>query len=391
MEKVSSSIGTQYRYYIEGADQLAAIVASTGSGTPTVDYVLEDHEGSIAALLNSTGTIAANESFTAYGNRREASTWSGAPSATEEAIMDGITRQGFTGQTALGQMGLNHMNGRVEDAVTGTFLSSDPRIDDPYNTQDYNRYAYVYNNPLTNFDPTGFDDTAAPPQVPWPGPGIDVYACGVGSTTFTVGGITGCAPAPDFAPVPPIGSSGSEFSFSGTGGQNQQQQRIPCSAANSSGKGLLVQLAYTKAHSSFGITVPDASHTFVIVTDPSTGASYVSRGGPGSGPGGGPGIGWDQVTAMSGPYNSRFPDYGSVTAVQNVGYLNVPYNTAVGYLNSFAATTGANDLRYEGYTQNSNSYSAALLNGLGFTPPDPAKNAPGYGSNPPSPQLECKP
>ena len=185
MEKVSSSIGTQYRYYIEGADQLAAIVASTGSGTPTVDYVLEDHEGSIAALLNSTGTIAANESFTAYGNRREASTWSGAPSATEEAIMDGITRQGFTGQTALGQMGLNHMNGRVEDAVTGTFLSSDPRINDPYNTQDYNRYAYVYNNPLTNFDPTGFDD-APLPQVPWPGPDIDVHACGAGSTTFTI-------------------------------------------------------------------------------------------------------------------------------------------------------------------------------------------------------------
>jgi RHS repeat-associated protein len=202
-------------------------VASTGSGTPTVDYVLEDHEGSIASLLNSTGTIAANESFTAYGNRREASTWSGAPSATEEAIMDGITRQGFTGQTVLGQMGLNHMNGRVEDAVTGTFLSSDPRINDPYNTQDYNRYAHVYNNPLTNFDPTGFDD-APLPQVPWPGPGIDVHACGAGSTTFTIGGITGCAPEPDFAPAPAVDSAGSGVSFSGTGGQNQQQQTTPC-------------------------------------------------------------------------------------------------------------------------------------------------------------------
>jgi RHS repeat-associated protein len=124
-----------------------------------VNYVLEDQEGSIATLLNSTRSIAANESFTAYGNRRDASTWSGPPSATEEAIMDGITRQGFTGQTVLGQMGLNHMNGRVEDVVTGTFLSPDPRINEPYNTQDYNRYSYVYNNPLTNFDPTGFDSS----------------------------------------------------------------------------------------------------------------------------------------------------------------------------------------------------------------------------------------
>ena len=168
-------------------------------------------------------------------------------------------------------------------------------------------------------------------------------------------------------------------------------QTIPCSAANSSGNGLIVQLAYTDAHSSFGITVPDASHTFVIVSDPSTGASYASRGGPGSGPGGGPGIGWDQVTAVSGSYNSRFPDYGSVTAVQTVGYLNAPYSSATSYMNSFAATTNANNLTYEGLTQNSNSYSAALLSGMGFTPPPPVSNAPGYGSNPPSPALRCTP
>lgn len=70
--------------------------------------------------------------------------------------MDAITRQGFTGQTMLGQMGLNHMNGRVEDAVSGTFLSADPYTTDPYNTQDYYRYAYVYNNPLSNVDRSGY-------------------------------------------------------------------------------------------------------------------------------------------------------------------------------------------------------------------------------------------
>ena len=153
--------------------------------------------------------------------------------------------------------------------------------------------------------------------------------------------------------------------------------------------GLTVQLGYAAAHSSFGVTVPDASHTFVIVTDPTTGASYASRGGPGSGPGGGPGVGWDQITAVSGSYNSGFPDYGAVTATQTVGYLNVPYSSAVSYMNAFAATTGANNLSYEAVTQNSNSYSAALLAGMGFTPPTPIKNAPGYGSNAPSPQMEC--
>jgi len=55
-------------------------------------------------------------------------------------------------------MGFNHMNGRVQDAITGRFLSPDPNVPDPTNPQDYNRYTYVDNNPLTYIDPTGLDD-----------------------------------------------------------------------------------------------------------------------------------------------------------------------------------------------------------------------------------------
>jgi hypothetical protein len=41
--------------------------------------------------------------------------------------MNGVTREGYTFQTVLGSMGLNHMNGRIEDSVTGRFLSPDTR------------------------------------------------------------------------------------------------------------------------------------------------------------------------------------------------------------------------------------------------------------------------
>lgn len=53
---------------------------------------------------------------------------------------------------------MNHMNGRVEDAVTGRFLSADPNIPDPSDTQSYNRHSYGRNNPLTRIDATGFTD-----------------------------------------------------------------------------------------------------------------------------------------------------------------------------------------------------------------------------------------
>jgi hypothetical protein len=48
------------------------------------------------------------------------------------------------------------MNGRVYDPVLGRFLSPDPIVQAPHDTQGLNRYAYVRNNPLRNTDPSGF-------------------------------------------------------------------------------------------------------------------------------------------------------------------------------------------------------------------------------------------
>ncbi len=97
-----------------------------------------------------------NESYTAYGLPRNPTTWSGSASSDDLSVSAGVTRQGYTWQTALGNMGLNHMNGRVQDAITGVFLSPDPYITEPGNPQNYNRYGYVYNNPMSHTDPSGF-------------------------------------------------------------------------------------------------------------------------------------------------------------------------------------------------------------------------------------------
>jgi len=68
-----------------------------------------------------------------------------------------IDNKGFTHQEELDQLGLVHLNGRVYDPFTGRFLSGDPDVADPYHSQSYNRYAYVWNNPTNMTDPTGFD------------------------------------------------------------------------------------------------------------------------------------------------------------------------------------------------------------------------------------------
>lgn len=48
------------------------------------------------------------------------------------------------------------MNGRVYDYRLGRFLSVDPIISNPTNSQSINPYSYIGNNPLSGVDPTGY-------------------------------------------------------------------------------------------------------------------------------------------------------------------------------------------------------------------------------------------
>ena len=48
------------------------------------------------------------------------------------------------------------MNGRIYDPTLGRFLQADPFIQAPMNSQNYNRYSYVLNNPLSYTDPSGY-------------------------------------------------------------------------------------------------------------------------------------------------------------------------------------------------------------------------------------------
>ena len=160
LEKVIVGGVTDYRHYIRAGSELVAIMSRQSTGTNATHYMLSDHQASLNVITDSSGALTVAESFSAFGARRDPTAWSGTPSCPDLCTIKGITREGYTGQDAIGgvSMGLNHMNGRVQDAITGRFLSADPHITDPGNTQSFNRYSYVNNNPLTEIDPTGFDN-----------------------------------------------------------------------------------------------------------------------------------------------------------------------------------------------------------------------------------------
>jgi RHS repeat-associated protein len=196
---------TNYRHYIYAGGEAVAVYSRTSASVNTMSYMIEDHQGSISNISSNSGASDINESFSAFGARRNGSTWSGAPTTADLNTIAGLSRQGYTMQTWLGQsMGLNHMNGRVEDAILGRFLSPDPYIPDPSNPQSYNRYSYVNNNPMSLIDPSGFDDSGngngngngsgsscgGPGGLPTPGL-CDPNGGGLGVSWFGGGGIGG--------------------------------------------------------------------------------------------------------------------------------------------------------------------------------------------------------
>lgn len=165
LEKVDNGSATDWRHYIHADGQVVAIVSRRTSGN-AVYYPLEDHEGSGSVLASSSGANLARQSYEAFGLPRDGSDWDGAVPAGDQVAINAVSRRGYTGHSMLGSMGLIHMNGRVQDALLGRFLSADPNVPDPGNTQSYGRYSYVLNNPLRFVDPTGFDDELPPVIVP---------------------------------------------------------------------------------------------------------------------------------------------------------------------------------------------------------------------------------
>ncbi|CAN0602599.1 unnamed protein product, partial [Ectocarpus sp. 12 AP-2014] len=96
------------------------------------------------------GVVTEHLSYDAHGKRRLSDWQAGVPATPAE------TPRGFTGHEHLDGVGLIHMNGRVYAPELGRMLSADPYVQIPETPKGFNRYAYVFNNPLSFTDPSGF-------------------------------------------------------------------------------------------------------------------------------------------------------------------------------------------------------------------------------------------
>jgi RHS repeat-associated protein len=150
----------KYKIFALGKQVAQFEHAEVGGAEDKVLYLHADHLGSTQLVTkasgpnppNSSAIIAADQSFDPWG-KPDAPAWDG------EAAKNVHT--GFTGHEHDPESGLINMGGRIYDPDLGQFLTPDPWVQSPFNSQSLNRYAYALNNPLLYTDPEGFA-----PQLP---------------------------------------------------------------------------------------------------------------------------------------------------------------------------------------------------------------------------------
>lgn len=120
-------------------------------------FLHKDYIGSILAVSDEAGNKLEQRHFDAWGNFTHLQIGNGAI-ITDKNIIDNtalLVDRGYTSHEHFGEVGIIHMNGRLYDPLLRRFLNADENIQDPTNTQIYNKYGYAVNNPLMYNDPSG--------------------------------------------------------------------------------------------------------------------------------------------------------------------------------------------------------------------------------------------
>lgn len=104
--------------------------------------MLGDHLGSTVLIVNSSGSVVARKLYKAWGEERYASGSMG-------------TKYEFTGQRTDSYINLVQMGSRWYEPYLNHWLQPDSIVPDPQNPLNWDKYAYVNNNPINFSDPTG--------------------------------------------------------------------------------------------------------------------------------------------------------------------------------------------------------------------------------------------
>ncbi|UMQ43054.1 type IV secretion protein Rhs [Chryseobacterium sp. Y16C] len=145
--------------YIEGTPYESNVIYLKDFGQTAGGYKFlhKDYLGSILAISDEAGNKLEQRHFDAWGNFTHLKIGSSPIVTDKNSIIAAVLLidRGYTGHEHFMNVGIVHMNGRLYDPLLRRFLNADENIQDPSNTQNYNKYGYVLNNPMMYSDPNG--------------------------------------------------------------------------------------------------------------------------------------------------------------------------------------------------------------------------------------------
>ena len=143
--KLPSGI-TEHKFYVGNV-----VITERSNNANDEFYLHKDHQGSTTSITNASGNLVQQFIYDPWGKQYNVHS----NSIFSAYSSPGISR-GYTGHKMINDMDIIHMNGRTYDPTLGRFLQADPHIQAPKNSQSYNRYSYVLNNPMSYTDPSGY-------------------------------------------------------------------------------------------------------------------------------------------------------------------------------------------------------------------------------------------
>ncbi|MCL9804605.1 hypothetical protein NAT51_03670 [Flavobacterium amniphilum] len=140
----------EFTTYVGGDAYNASVVVKSDGTNQNYFYLHRDYQGSIMAITNANGGIVEKRLYNPWGEILK----------IQDGAENNLSKltffdRGYTGHQHLESVGLIHMNGRLYDPKLHRFLQPDNFVQDPYNTQSFNRYGYCWNNPFKYTDKNG--------------------------------------------------------------------------------------------------------------------------------------------------------------------------------------------------------------------------------------------
>lgn len=153
-EQHHKKTGSQTTPSIEHRWYIGPVVITNFENTGAEQYeVLHgDALGSTVAVTDGSGQLKAHYLYDAWGKQSQIMTGF----VGTNPIAPAASRRAYTGHENVEGLDIIHMNGRIYDATLARFMQADPFVQAPTNSQSYNRYSYVLNNPLSYTDPSGY-------------------------------------------------------------------------------------------------------------------------------------------------------------------------------------------------------------------------------------------